>query len=120
MSVPAFGAPVKAAVIESVITQAGALGDPFGSGLRTVWWVYGVGPVKIVFEHAGGVNAPISQALLRSTNQVPATPPTDLNYFPLEPGLKLRYRFVNSKHLKKPSVQDSRSRKRRTSRPGST
>ena len=30
------------------ITQAGALGDPFGSGMRTVWWVRGVGPVKIV------------------------------------------------------------------------
>ena len=31
------------------ITQAGALGDPFGSGVRTVWWVRGVGPVKIEF-----------------------------------------------------------------------
>ena len=40
-----------------MITQAGALGDPFGSGLRTVWWVYGVGPVKIVFQHTGGESA---------------------------------------------------------------
>ena len=54
ISVPAFPAPVKAAKIESVITQAGALGDPFGSGLRTVWWVYGVGPVKVLFQHTSG------------------------------------------------------------------
>ena len=44
----------KAAKVESVITQAGALGDPFGSGLRTVWWVYGVGPVKVLFQHTRG------------------------------------------------------------------
>ncbi len=25
-----------------------------GSGVRTVWWVYGVGPVRIAFEHTGG------------------------------------------------------------------
>ena len=24
------------------------------SGVRTVWWVYGVGPVQIAFEHTGG------------------------------------------------------------------
>ena len=54
VTVPAFPAGVTAAKVESVVTQAGALGDPFGSGLRTVWWVYGVGPVKIIFRHAGG------------------------------------------------------------------
>ena len=106
ITVPAFPMPVTAAKVRTDVTQAGALGDPYGSGVRTTWWVYGVGPVKVVFEHAGGVNAPISQAVLVATNQVPAAPPTDLNYFPLEPGLKLRYRFVNSKHLKKPSVQE--------------
>ena len=37
-----------AAKIRTDITQAGAIGDPYGSGVRTVWWVYGVGPVKIV------------------------------------------------------------------------
>ena len=40
----------------SDITQAGALGDPYGSGVRTIWWVYGVGPVKIEFDHAGGAS----------------------------------------------------------------
>ncbi len=27
-------------------------------GVRTVSWVYGVGPIKIVFDHAGGSTAP--------------------------------------------------------------
>ena len=49
VTVPAFPQPVTAAVVQSQITQAGALGDPYGSGERTTWWVYGVGPVKVVF-----------------------------------------------------------------------
>ena len=64
ITVPAFPMPVTAAKVRTDVTQAGALGDPYGSGVRTTWWVYGVGPVKVVFEHAGGVNAPISQAVL--------------------------------------------------------
>ena len=60
VTVPAFPMPVLAAKISSEITQAGALGDPYGSGIRTIWWVYGVGPVKIVFQHAGGASAPIT------------------------------------------------------------
>src|SRR5829696_4863920 len=39
VTVPAFPAGVEAAKVESRITQAGAIGDPFGSGIRTVWWV---------------------------------------------------------------------------------
>ena len=31
-------------------TQAGALGDPYGTGVRTVWWVFGVGPVKMTLR----------------------------------------------------------------------
>ena len=68
------------------ITQAGALGDPYGSGVRTVWWVYGVGPVKIVFAHTGGANAPVTTSVLHSTNQTPQAPPADANYFPLRKG----------------------------------
>src|SRR4051812_35425372 len=45
--VPAFASGVVAARVDSDITQAGAIGDPFGSGVRSVWWVRGVGPVKI-------------------------------------------------------------------------
>lgn len=106
ITVPAFAEPVTAAKIRTDITQAGALGDPYGSGVRTVWWVYGVGPVKIVFEHAGGANAPISQSVLVSTNQQPLMPPPDADYFPLRQGMKTRYRWTNSKHLKKPAVQE--------------
>ena len=106
VTVPAFPTPVIAAKVRTDITQAGALGDPYGSGVRTVWWVYGVGPVKIVFEHAGGTDAPISTSVLQSTNQTPVMPPSDADYFPLGQGKKLRYRWSNSKHLKSPSVQE--------------
>ncbi len=64
ITVPAFGVPINTAKIRSVVTQTGALGDPFGSGVRTVWWAYGVGPVQIQFEHNGGET---------STSQLTAT-----------------------------------------------
>ncbi len=104
VTVPAFPNPVRAVKVRSEITQAGALGDPYGSGVRTVWWVYGVGPVKIVFEHAGA-GSPITTSMLTSTNQVPAEPPPDTRWFPLEKGATATYRWTNSRHMKKPSVQ---------------
>lgn len=106
VTVPAFPQPVIAAKVRSDITQAGALGDPYGSGVRTVWWVYGVGPVKILFEHAGGADAAVTTSMLLSTNQTPAMPPPDANYFPLESGTKQRFRWRNSKHMKQFSVQE--------------
>ena len=105
VSVPAFSEPVMAAKVRSEVTQAGALGDPYGSGIRTVWWVYGIGPVKIVFEHSGGTNAPLTTAVLQTTNQTPKMPPTDVNYFPLKQGLKGKYRWTNAKYFKKPVVE---------------
>jgi hypothetical protein len=105
VSVPAFPEPVLAAKVRSEVSQAGALGDPYGSGIRTVWWVYGVGPVKVTFQHAGPT-APITTSVLVSTNQVPKATPTDQRYWPLAKGLKLRYRWTNTKHLKQASVQD--------------
>jgi hypothetical protein len=106
VTVPAFETPVTAARVRTDITQAGAIGDPYGSGVRTVWWVYGVGPVKIVFEHAGGTDAPISTAVLKATNLVPpATPMADANYFPLKQGKKTKYSWTNTKWMKKPSIQ---------------
>ena len=66
--VPAFPNGVEAVKVRSLITQAGALGDPFGSGARTVWWVRGVGPVKVELHHGTGE---ISTAELRSTNLKP-------------------------------------------------
>jgi hypothetical protein len=105
VSVPAFDRPVRAAKVVSTITQAGALGDPYGSGTRTVWWVYGVGPVKLTFVHAGGAGAPVTTAVLESTNQAPKAPPDDRNYFPLDRGQTLTYRWTNSKHMKKAAVE---------------
>lgn len=104
ISVPAFPSPVLAAKVRSEVTQAGAIGDPYGSGVRTVWWVYGVGPVKVVFRHAGG-EAPSSTYTLVSTNQVAKAPPPDERYFPLRKGQKSTYRWTNTKHLKKASIQ---------------
>ena len=69
--------PLLAAKVRTEITQAGAIGDPYGSGVRTVWWVYGVGPVKVVFEHAGGSDAPVATSVLASTNQTAKAPPPD-------------------------------------------
>ena len=105
ITVPAFPKPVTAAVVRSQITQAGALGDPYGSGVRTTWWVYGVGPVKVVFQHAGGASAPVTTVELQSTNQTPADPPSDTQYFPLQVGINGTYRWTNPKHLKQPEVE---------------
>jgi hypothetical protein len=100
--VPAFPRGVFAAKVVSDITQAGAIGDPYGSGLRTVWWVYGVGPVKITIGHAGGE---ITQAQLYSTNLTPRTRPSDRAYLPLRQGQVMRYSYRNSRYLKKASRQ---------------
>ena len=102
ITVPAFPQPVLAAKVRSQITQAGALGDPYGSGVRTVWWVYGVGPVKVEFDHTGGA---VTTAVLQSTNQTPQAPPPDANYFPLTVGLKGKFSWTNSKYMKRPEIQ---------------
>jgi hypothetical protein len=105
ITVPAFPMPVTAAKIQSQITQAGALGDPYGSGLRTIWWVYGVGPVKVVFQHSGGTGAAVTTVVLQSTNQTAAPPPPDVAYLPLTVGLKGKYTWTNTKYLAKPEVE---------------
>ena len=105
VTVPAFPQGVLAAKVRSEVTQAGALGDPYGTGVRFVWWVYGVGPVKIVFEHAGG-EAPVTTSVLVSTNQAAKPPPPDQRFFPLVKGTTTKYSWTNTKHLKKASVQE--------------
>jgi hypothetical protein len=105
VKVPAFPNGVRAAVVVSNVAQSGALGDPYGTGVRTVWWVPGVGPVKVVFDHTGGANAPITSASLLSTNLKPLPPPSDADYFPLRQGLKGTYQWVNKKHLAQPEVE---------------
>lgn len=105
ITVPAFPGPVSAAKVRTDVTQAGALGDPFGSGTRTTWWVYGVGPVKVEFQHAGGSGAPVTTVVLQSTNQSPQAAPPDPDYFPLKKGQVLKYSWTNTKHLKKPEIE---------------
>lgn len=105
VNVPAFGMPVLAAKVREDVTQAGALGDPYGSGVKTTWWVNGVGPVKVVFQHAGGADAPITTVELQSTNLTPQAPPADTDWFPLQKGLKGTYRWTNAKHLVKPELE---------------
>jgi hypothetical protein len=88
---------VKAAKIQSEVTQAGALGDPYGSGVRAVWWVWGVGPVKIGFRHTGGA---VQEAELVSTNLTPRSTPSDANYLPLTAGKSQDFRWRNSRYMK--------------------
>ncbi len=73
--------------------------------MRTVWWVYGVGPVKVSFAHTGGSKAPVTTAVLLETNQKPQASPPDANYFPLAKGQTLSYRWTNARHLKSPVVE---------------
>lgn len=105
VSVPAFPQPVLAATVRSEITQAGAIGDPYGSGIRTIWWVRGVGPVKVIFEHTGGVGAPVTTVTLQSTNQTPQPPLPDANYFPLNRGATATFQWTNRRHLAQPEVE---------------
>jgi hypothetical protein len=103
VTVPAFPEGVVAAVVRTKVTQAGAIGDPYGSGTRTTWWVYGVGPVKVVFDHAGGANAPVTTSVLESTSLKPLETPTNVDYFPFVKGRTLTYRWTN-RHLGKPEI----------------
>lgn len=102
VKVPAFPNGVVAAVVQTSISQAGALGDPWGSGLRTTWWVYGVGPVQVVFDHTGGG---VTSVELLSTDLKPLPNRPDKNYFPLRLGLKGTYKWTSSKHLKQPEIE---------------
>jgi len=105
VTAPAFPAPVVAAKVRSKITQAGAIGDPYGSGTRTTWWLYGVGPVKVEFDHAGGAGAPVTTSVLESTTLKPLPTPTNVDYFPFVKGRVLTYRWTNTKHLKTPEIE---------------
>jgi hypothetical protein len=105
VKVPAYTNGILAAVVRTNIVQAGALGDPYGSGIRTVWWVRGVGPVRILFQHAGGSSAPITNAYLQSTNLKPSPNLPDQNYFPLKLGTKGTYRWTNSRYLRHPEIE---------------
>ncbi|MDX6512581.1 MAG: hypothetical protein QOE36_2085, partial [Gaiellaceae bacterium] len=105
VTVPAFDHAVEAAKVRSDITQSGgALGDPYGSGVRTVWWVYGVGPVKVVFDHAGGSKSPVTTSVLTTTSLTPKPLPSDTNWFPFTKGKTFTYQWTN-RHFKQPVVE---------------
>jgi hypothetical protein len=105
VKVPAFPNGVTAAVVDSQIEASGDLGDPYGAGSRTTWWVYGVGPVKVVFDHAGGIDPPVTIVNLTSTNLRPLPSPADENYFPLRQGQTHRYKWTNNRHLPQPEIE---------------
>jgi hypothetical protein len=100
VKVPAFPAGVVAAVVQSNI--ADPPGNGYGSGIRTTWWVYGVGPVRVVFDHVGGS---ITNVNLTSTNLKPIADRPDQDYFPLRAGAMGTYKWTNTKHLIQPEVE---------------
>ena len=102
IAVPAFPGGVETARVESDVSHTGALGDPFGSGSRTVWWAYGVGPVRVVLRHAGGET---SVSELQSTTLAPQALPSDENLMPLGEGRRASFRWRNNKHMRRWSRQ---------------
>jgi hypothetical protein len=102
VKVPAFPNGVLAAVVRSQIALAGTPGDDFGSGNRTTCWVYGVGPVKVEFDHVDGA---VTTSELQSTTLKPLPVRSDADYFPLTAGLKNTYWWTNTKHLRQPEVE---------------
>jgi hypothetical protein len=102
IAVPAFPGGVATAKVESDLSHTGALGDPFGSGSRTVWWAYGVGPVRIVLRHAGGET---SVSELQSTTLAPQPMPSEVNLMPLGEGRRTSFRWRNSEHMRRWSRQ---------------
>ncbi len=109
VKVPAFPNGVMAAVVRTQIIQTDAIDSGYGSGIRTTWWVDGVGPVKVIFDHAGGEMDPyglpaVTSVELLSTNRVPQQPPPDANYFPLQQGTHT-FEWTNTKHLQQPEIE---------------
>ena len=102
VKVPAFPRGILAAAVRSQIALAGTPGDDYGSGTRTTWWGYGVGPVKVVFDHVDGS---VTTAELTSTNLPAQQPPADQDYFPMSVGLSGTYEWTNPKHLKQPEIE---------------
>jgi hypothetical protein len=101
VKVPAFPKGVMAAAVQSDIALAGTLGDDYGSGSRTIWWVYGVGPVKVEFDHVDGSTTTVQ---LQATNLHPLSPRPDGDYFPLRVGVHGTYEWTNNKHMRQPEI----------------
>jgi hypothetical protein len=102
VKVPAFPKGILAAAVRSQVALAGTPGDDYGSGTRTTWWGFGVGPVKLVFDHVDGS---VTDAELTSTNLSAPRPRADQNYFPMTVGMTGTYEWINRKHLKQPEIE---------------
>lgn len=101
VKVPAFPHGIMAAAVQSDIVLAGTPGDDYGSGTRTTWWVRGVGPVRLVFDHVDGS---VTTSELQATNLHPPPQQPDADYFPLRVGVNGTYQWTNRKHLRRPEV----------------
>lgn len=102
VTVPAFPNGVTASVVRSTIALAGTPGDDYGSGIRTIWWVYGVGPVKLTFAHVDGS---VTDIAMTATNQAALPPRSDVAYFPFKSGISGTYQWTNRRYLKRPEVE---------------
>jgi hypothetical protein len=102
VKVPAFPNGVNAAVVRTDLALAGTEDDSYGSGIRTTWWVYGIGPVRVVFNHVDGS---VTTGSLLSTSLMPQPDPADANYFPMTRGLTGTYKWTNNRHIRKPEVE---------------
>lgn len=100
--VPAFPTGVVAAVVRTNLALGGTPGDDYGSGIRTTWWVRGVGPVLVQFDHVDGS---VTTAELLSTNLRPDPVLPDADYFPLKQGQSGRYELTNSRYLRQPEIE---------------
>ena len=102
VKVPAFPNGVRAAAVQTNLALAGTPGDDYGSGIRTTWWVRGVGPVLVVFDHVDGS---VTTASLLATNLQPTANAPDPDYFPLTLGMSARYQWTNNKHLRQSEIE---------------
>jgi hypothetical protein len=102
VKVPAFPGGVVAAAVRTQIALGGTFGDDYGSGTRTTWWAYGVGPVKVEFDHVDGS---VTDVALLQTNLDPSPAPPDQDYFPLRQGLSGTYSWINHKYLKQAEIE---------------
>jgi hypothetical protein len=102
IKVPAFPAGVVAAVVRTNLALGGTPGDDYGSGIRTTWWVRGVGPVRVQFDHVDGSQ---TNASLLSTNLKPSPVLAEEDYFPLRLNLSGNYELTNSKYLTQPEIE---------------
>ena len=76
--------------------QAGAQGDPYGSGTRTVWWSLRRRPLMITFQHAGRRQSARDDVDPAEHEPQAAATAWRHRLLPLHEGLKLTYSWTNT------------------------